>query len=188
MNKITADGVIIKVVNISASLPYGQCCFLGGVANIIKEMALWSTFYDSMLSCLLADPSRKVHLQGVDTIPVEDAIIVEKQQRLFVRSPGYGETKAEGRSSHDISVKFFRLTVSNKDTVDVHQLDSAFDFQIHGFIITFYLSQLLPSGQLMMRYAVFVQQYRPIPSNWQDFVDDYEDTSRTPIAAYGPVD
>ncbi|KAI8372901.1 uncharacterized protein BYT42DRAFT_536446 [Radiomyces spectabilis] len=122
------------------------------VKNSIKEMALWSTFYDSMLSCLLADPSRKVHLQGVDTIPITrpDAIIVEKQQRLFVRSPGYGETKAEGRSSHDISVKFFRLTVSNKDTVDVHQLDSAFDFQIHGFIITFYLSQLLPSGVNVM--------------------------------------
>ncbi|KAI8372906.1 uncharacterized protein BYT42DRAFT_500969 [Radiomyces spectabilis] len=241
MNETTADEVILQIMIISAPLPYGQCRLLRGLANMIqklpdtpaaknciKEMALWSTFYDPMLSCLLADPSRKVHLQWVDTIPAEggqsrpDAVIVEKQQRLFVRSRGYGEAKAEGRSPHDISVDFIRLAVFSKDTIDVHQLDSAIGFQIHGFIITFYLSQLLPSGVNVMfeiarisfprsleglpaffnlrnvhlllaindvfwrlcvvssNRAAIANRYRSTPSNWQDFVDNRQDSLRMP--------
>lgn len=109
-----------------------------------SETALWSTYFDPILSTLLSDPDRNIHLQWSNSAPTErgsarpDAAIYHKQQGSFVGSRGYGEAKPEGTSTHDISVDFLRLAVFCKNSIDVSLLDSTLAFQINSKFDTTY--------------------------------------------------
>lgn len=109
-----------------------------------SETVLWSTHFDPILSTLLSDPDRNMHLQWSNSAPTErgsarpDAAIYHKQQGSFVGSRGYGEAKPEGTSTHDISVDFLRLAVFCKNSIDVSLLDSTLAFQINSKFDTTY--------------------------------------------------
>lgn len=66
----------------------------------MSESDLWSSYFDPLLSCLISDPDRLVHLRWTNTIPNKkakfrpDAVISEKPQLKFGSSVGYGEAKA----------------------------------------------------------------------------------------------
>jgi hypothetical protein len=109
-----------------------------------SETALWSTYFDPILSTLLSDSDRNMHLQWSNSAPPErgsarpDAAIYHKQQGSFVDSRGYGEAKPKGTSTHDISVDFLRLAVFCKNSIDVSLLDSTHAFQINSKFDTTY--------------------------------------------------
>ncbi|ORE12551.1 hypothetical protein BCV71DRAFT_190842, partial [Rhizopus microsporus] len=150
MGSATYDDTIVKLIVEGAGLDYGPRRLLRGIANL--ETALWSTYFDPILSTLLSDPDRNMHLQWSNSAPTErgsarpDAAIYHKQQGSFVGSRGYGEAKPEGTSTHDISVDFLRLAMFCKNSIDVSLLDSTLAFQINNFTITFYLQQLTARG------------------------------------------
>ncbi|KAG1046676.1 hypothetical protein G6F43_010850 [Rhizopus delemar] len=165
MGSATCDDTIVKLIVEGAGLDYGPRRLLRGIANLIQklpstpvnvkntsETALWSTYFDPILSTLLSGPDRNMHLQWSNSAPTErgsarpDAAIYHKQQGSFVGSRGYGEAKPEGTSTHDISVDFLRLAVFCKNSIDVSLLDSTLAFQINNFTITFYLQQLTARG------------------------------------------
>ncbi|KAG1447203.1 hypothetical protein G6F55_011211 [Rhizopus delemar] len=165
MGSATCDDTSVKLIVEGAGLDYGPRRLLRGIANLIQklpstpvnvkntsETALWSTYFDPILSTLLSDPDRNMHLQWSNSAPTErgstrpDAAIYHKQQGSFVGSRGYGEAKPEGTSTHDISVDFLRLAVFCKNSIDVSLLDSTLAFQINNFTITFYLQQLTARG------------------------------------------
>ncbi|KAG0926267.1 hypothetical protein G6F57_015989 [Rhizopus arrhizus] len=123
MGSATCDDIIVKLIVEGAGLDYGPRRLLRDIANLIQklpstlvnvkntsETALWSTYFDPILSTLLSDPDRNIHLQWRNSAPTErgsarpDAAIYHKQQGSFVGSRGYGEAKPEGTSTHDISL------------------------------------------------------------------------------------
>ncbi|KAG1146053.1 hypothetical protein G6F37_002985 [Rhizopus arrhizus] len=57
-----------------------------------------------------------------------------------------------------------RLTVFNKNAIDVNKLNGSLVFQIHGFNITFYVSRLVTNGI----YAFFEIAYLRFPQSLND--------------------
>lgn len=105
----------------------------------MSESELWSTYFDPLLSCLISDPDRLVHLRWTNTIPNEkgksrpDAVISEKRQLVFGGSVGYGEAKTrQGCCSKVLCLDTLRLAIFTKNAIDVSKLDGALAFQIHG--------------------------------------------------------
>ncbi|KAI8374116.1 uncharacterized protein BYT42DRAFT_499080, partial [Radiomyces spectabilis] len=91
-----------------------------------------------------------------DSLPVEGnsdrpvAIIEKKHGMQFVCSRGCGEVKREGSSNHSYAMDFVRLSVFNRNSIDVHLLECALAFQIQGFTITFYPEKLVAPGLYVM--------------------------------------
>ncbi|KAG1168326.1 hypothetical protein G6F70_002080 [Rhizopus microsporus] len=119
----------------------------------ICQSELWSTYFDPLLSCLISDPDRLIHLRWTNAIPMEkgknrpDAVISEKQQMSFGNSVGYGEAKTQqGSCSKSLCLDTLRLAIFTKNAIDINKLDGALAFQIHAFNITFYLQQLTAKG------------------------------------------
>lgn len=114
---------------------------------------MWNTYFDPLLSCLISDPDRLIHLRWTNAIPTEkgkarpDAVISEKQQLSFGSSIGFGEAKTQqGSCSKLLCLDTLRLAIFTKNAIDINKLDGALVFQIHGFNITFYLQQLTAKG------------------------------------------
>lgn len=66
----------------------------------ISESELWSTSFNLMLSVLISDPDRLIHLRWTNTIPAaengnsrSDTIISETPQMDFTSNVGFGEAK-----------------------------------------------------------------------------------------------
>jgi hypothetical protein len=108
--------------------------------NDISESELWSTYFDPLLSCLICDPERLVHLRWTNSIPIEggklrpDAIIAKKQQLEYDHSVGHGEVKVNrgNTSKYLLCMDTLRLAIFNKNAIDVNKLDGSLAFQIHG--------------------------------------------------------
>ncbi|SAM00143.1 hypothetical protein [Absidia glauca] len=106
----------------------------------ISETELWSTYFDPVLSCLICDPDRLIHLRWTNTIPTEkgksrpDAVISQKPQLEFEGSVGHGEAKRQqgNGNKESLCMDTLRLSIFNKNTIDVNKLDAALAFQIHG--------------------------------------------------------
>lgn len=104
--------------------------------DVISETELWSTYYDpAVLSCLVSDPDKLVHLRWTNLVPIEkgkawpDVVISEKPYLEFTASIGFGEAKVQQRPGT-------RYSLCNdtfcKNTIDVNKLDGAIVFQIHS--------------------------------------------------------
>lgn len=105
----------------------------------MTESELWCTYFDPMLSSVISDPDRSVHLRWTNAIPAEngksrpDAVISEKPQLVFGSSRGYGEAKVlQGSCSKLLCLDTLRLATFTKNSIDVNKLDAALAFQIHG--------------------------------------------------------
>ncbi|KAG2196284.1 hypothetical protein INT47_012506, partial [Mucor saturninus] len=100
--------------------------------SIISESELWNTYFDPLLSCLISDPEKLVHLRWTNATPSEgeklrpDAVVSKRQQLEYEGSIGYGE--------------------ANKNAIDVNKLEGTLVFQIHVFYITFVISRLVSKG------------------------------------------
>lgn len=173
---------------LASQLNYSQKRLLLGVINLIQklpcsplndykqvsESELWSTYFDPLLSCLISDPDRLVHLRWTNTIPNEkgksrpDAVISEKRQLVFGGSVGYGEAKTrQGCCSKVLCLDTLRLAIFTKNAIDVSKLDGALAFQIHGFNITFYLNRVTAKGIYTFReisHIRFPQSLEDLPS------------------------
>ncbi|SAM00144.1 hypothetical protein [Absidia glauca] len=60
-----------------------------------------------------------------------------------------------------------RLSIFDKNTIDVNKLDAALAFQIHGFNITFYLTRLTAKGIytfVEIAHLRFPQSIEDLPS------------------------
>lgn len=89
-----------------------------------------------MLSSLICDPEKLVHLRWTNAIPDEggkdrpDAIISKREQLEYEGSVGHGEAKIDQGSSsrHSLCMDTMRLAVFNKNAIDVNQLEGALAF------------------------------------------------------------
>jgi hypothetical protein len=101
--------------------------------DAITETELWSTYYDPVLSCLVSDPDKLVHLRWTNSVPIEkgkarpDAVISEKPYLEFTTSIGFGEAKVKQRSGtrYSLCIDTLRLITFCKNAIDVNKLDGA---------------------------------------------------------------
>ncbi|KAL0096910.1 hypothetical protein J3Q64DRAFT_1856524, partial [Phycomyces blakesleeanus] len=122
--------------------------------DAITETELWSTYYDPVLSCLVGDPDKLVHLRKINSVPIEkgkarpDAVISEKPYLEFTTSIGFGEAKVKKRSGtrYSLCIATLRLITFCKNAIDVNKLDGAIALQIHGMHTTFFLMRSVATG------------------------------------------
>lgn len=106
----------------------------------ISESELWSTYFDPVLSCIVSDPDKLVHLRWTNKMTPEgsksrpDAIISEMKQLEYSGSLGLGEVKVnQGSASKFLLCQdLLRLAIFSKNTINVNKLEAAIAFQIHG--------------------------------------------------------
>ncbi|KAI9312589.1 hypothetical protein BX666DRAFT_2030913 [Dichotomocladium elegans] len=141
MGSAICNGIIVKLIVECAGLDYGPRRLLRGIANLIQKLpstavnvrnksenALWNTYFDPILSTLLSDPDRNMHLQWSDSAPTErrsarpDAAIIRSSEDPLLAPEDW-------------------MAVFCKNSIDVSLLDSTLAFQINNFTITFYLQQ-----------------------------------------------
>ncbi|KAG0162223.1 hypothetical protein DFQ28_001685, partial [Apophysomyces sp. BC1034] len=149
----TREQAIVELTVMSADMDYGPRRLVRGISNLIQklpktplkdnndisESELWSTYFDPLLSCLICDPDRLVHLRWTNSIPIEggklrpDAIIAKKQQLEYDGSVGHGEVKVNqgNTSKYLLCMDTLRLAIFNKNAIDVNKLDGSLAFQIH---------------------------------------------------------
>ncbi|CAO3640917.1 unnamed protein product [Cunninghamella blakesleeana] len=188
LSNITREKALLELTPISSNMEYGERRLIRGLINMIQklptmplkdnsdisETELWSTFFDPLLSCLICDPERLVHLRWKNTIPIEggksqpDAIISKKQQLEYEGSIGYGEVKVnQGSSRYSLCMDTLRLAIFSKNAIDINKLDGALAFQIHGFTITFFISRLV-TNSIYVFYEVanlhFPESLNDLPS------------------------
>ncbi|ORX48774.1 hypothetical protein DM01DRAFT_262919, partial [Hesseltinella vesiculosa] len=115
----------------------------------LVENELTCTFFDPILSRLISDPVKDVHLRWSDIIAPKtprqrpDAVISKVNQLSFGQSLGFGEARVQHASNYELCHDLLRLALYSKDSIDMNYLDGCMLFQVHGFGITFYLTQLL---------------------------------------------
>ncbi|KAI8968899.1 hypothetical protein BDF20DRAFT_996011 [Mycotypha africana] len=64
----TREQAIIEFTVLASQMNYGQKRLLYGITNLESE--LWSTYFDPLLSCLISDPDRLIHLRWTNAIPI----------------------------------------------------------------------------------------------------------------------
>ncbi|KAI9332753.1 hypothetical protein BD770DRAFT_449237 [Pilaira anomala] len=141
LSKATRENAFIELSLMSFSMNYNERRLVRGLTNliqklpklplkdnsIISESELWNTYFDPLLSCLICDPEKLVHLRWTNATPNEggklrpDAVISKRQQLEYEGNIG-------------------------KNAIDVNKLEGALAFQIHGFCITFFISRLVSNG------------------------------------------
>ncbi|ORX46732.1 hypothetical protein DM01DRAFT_1147056 [Hesseltinella vesiculosa] len=142
--------IVQSVVNLLQKLPTTP----SKSHHSITETELWSTYFDPVLSCLLSDPDKLVHLRWTNSVPNEkgkarpDAVISKKPNLEYMSSIGFGEAKVCQRSGarHSLCIDTLRLITFCKNAIDVNKLDGAIAFQIHGMHIPFFLMRLTAAG------------------------------------------
>lgn len=115
--------------------------------SAISETELWNNYFDSLLSCALANSERSVLLRWLDkvispSLPLRpDAVISIVGQLKFSATLGHGEVKiAEPTCNKAALCKgLARVACFSKEAIDSHLLESSFSFQIHGNLIFFYI-------------------------------------------------
>ncbi|KAG1298721.1 hypothetical protein G6F62_006582 [Rhizopus arrhizus] len=97
MSSTTREQAILELMVMSSNMDYGPRRLIRGITNLIQklpstplkdnngisESELCSMYFDPLLSCLICDPDRLVHLRWANVIPTEggksrpDAIIAK---------------------------------------------------------------------------------------------------------------
>ncbi|CAO3601323.1 unnamed protein product [Absidia cylindrospora] len=191
MGITTRDQMHLDLSVMAASMDYGRRRILFGLNNMIQKLPitplkdyndipeneLWNTYYDPLLSCLVSDPNRRVHLRWTNAVPLEggssrpDAIISQKEQLEYGASMGHGEVKVNQdyhhASKYPLCMDTLRLAIFNKNAIDVNKLNGTLAFQIHGFNITFFVSRLIAHGMYVfyeIAHLRFPQSLEDLPS------------------------
>ncbi|KAG2220913.1 hypothetical protein INT45_013042 [Circinella minor] len=164
------EQTMLNLYIMASKMAYGPKRIVRGVVNLpqklptvslkshdaINETELWSTYYDPVLSCLVSDPDKLVHLCWTNSLPNEngnfrpDAVISVKPHLEFMNSIGFGEAKVNQRSGvqYSLCIDTLCLITFCKNAIDVNKLDGAIAFQIHGGMHTllFSLMRLVATG------------------------------------------
>jgi hypothetical protein len=175
---------------ITRNAEYSQNRVLQGIANLIQklpaaaikdsttigEAELWSTYFDPILSVLVADPEKSVQFQWSNTSSPEsgsdkrpDAIISTVTQLEFNSELGFGEAKKVEKdcNANGLCRDLLRLAIFTKNTVDINKLNASLSFQIHGFNISLFLTRLDHHGIYTMvevGHLKFPKSIEEIPS------------------------
>ncbi|KAG2228683.1 hypothetical protein INT48_005376 [Thamnidium elegans] len=137
-------GVVEGIANLLTKLPRNRLLNL----NKIGEVELQTTYYDALLSEIIADQDRNVALrwankssseEGSDIRP--DAIISTLMQHDFGYPVGFGEVKPGNSSTtkHSVCMDILRLGIASKRAIDKWHLSGCLAFMINGFYISFFV-------------------------------------------------
>ncbi|KAI7874321.1 hypothetical protein K492DRAFT_137995 [Lichtheimia hyalospora FSU 10163] len=112
----------------------------------IGEVELQTTYYDALLSKILADQDRNVALRWANKSDIEtdvrpDAIISKLVQHAFSQSIGFGEVKVGNTSTtkHSVCLNVVRLGIICKRAIDPAIFAGCIAFLIHGFHLSFFM-------------------------------------------------
>ncbi|CEG72813.1 hypothetical protein RMATCC62417_08301 [Rhizopus microsporus] len=114
--------------------------------NKIGEVELQSTYYDALLSEILADQDCNVALRWANKSDVAtdirpDAIISTLAQHDFTQSLGFGEVKVGNASTtkHSVCLDVIWLGIACKQTIGQANLAGCIAFLINGFCSSFFM-------------------------------------------------
>ncbi|KAI8637795.1 hypothetical protein BD408DRAFT_436660 [Parasitella parasitica] len=160
------------LLQIASKMPYEKQRVIVGLAMLIQklpknsindvsaisETELWNTYFDSLLSCVLANSERSVLLRWLDkvispSLPLRpDAVVSIVDQLKFSATLGHGEVKIAEPTCNKaaLCMDLARVACFSKEAIDLHLLESSISFQIHGFAITFFLTRLDHDGLYVM--------------------------------------
>ncbi|RIB03195.1 hypothetical protein C2G38_1929899, partial [Gigaspora rosea] len=131
----------------------------------VGEVELCTTYIDTILSPLFADPDRGIFLRWSNKEAVEskarkpvgrakqpDAIINKIDQLSWSLSKGHGEAKVqeEMNNLYLLCTDLIRISIFNKDAIDFYNMNCMLGFQVVGHHITFYLTTLLCDALYVM--------------------------------------
>ncbi|KAI7855098.1 hypothetical protein BDC45DRAFT_568445 [Circinella umbellata] len=111
----------------------------------LGEIELQTTYYDALLSELIADQDKNVALRWPNKSAYEeqtdirpDAIVSTIMQNDFGYPVGFGEVKPGNSSTtkHSVSLDVLRLGIASKRAIDKWKLNWCFGFMINGFDLT----------------------------------------------------
>lgn len=114
----------------------------------IGEVELQTTYYDALLSEIIADQDRNVALRWANKSSSSeesdirpDAIISTLVQHDFGHPVGFGEVKPGNSSTtkHSLCMDILRLGIVSKRAIDKWQLNGCLAFMVNGFNISFFL-------------------------------------------------
>ncbi|KAI7874007.1 uncharacterized protein EV154DRAFT_527502 [Mucor mucedo] len=115
----------------------------------ISESELWSIYFDPFLSAIISDNERNTLLrwlnkQAENDLLRPDASLTTINQLQFGFNLGFGEVKISQPTCDKAALcnDVLRLTHLTKEYLDNHRLDASLSFQIHGFSVSFYMTQL----------------------------------------------
>ncbi|KAG0754739.1 hypothetical protein G6F57_011013 [Rhizopus arrhizus] len=160
------------LLQIASKMPYEKQSVIAGLATLIQklpknsindvttisETELWNTYFDFLLSCVVANSEKLVLLRWLDkgissSLPLRPDAVVSIVDRLkFNGTLGHSEVKiAEPTCNKSaLCMDLARITCFSKEAMDLHLLESSISFQIHGFAITFFLARLDHDGLYVM--------------------------------------
>ncbi|ORE07330.1 hypothetical protein BCV72DRAFT_326749, partial [Rhizopus microsporus var. microsporus] len=117
-----------------------------------------STYFDPLLSCVVADAERSVLLRWLDKTvnssialrPDTDISIIDQLQ--FGETLDHGEVKIAELTCNKaaLCIDLAKIACFSKEDSDCHLLEPAIAFQVHGLAVKFYLTRLDHDGLYMM--------------------------------------
>ncbi|KAI9262268.1 hypothetical protein BDA99DRAFT_510744 [Phascolomyces articulosus] len=148
----------LELLTLAASMEGGnKANVVEGVANLLTklprveilnmdklgEVELQTTYYDALLSELIADQDKNVALRWPNKSTDEeqtdirpDAIVSTIMQHDFGYLPGNSST-----TKYSVSLDVLRLGIASKRAIDKWRLNSCFGFMINGFDLTFFITK-----------------------------------------------
>ncbi|KAI8334943.1 hypothetical protein BC941DRAFT_356068 [Chlamydoabsidia padenii] len=152
----------LDLLTLSARMTGNKASVVEGIANLltklprnrllnldkIGEVELQTTYYDALLSEIIADQDRNVALRWANKSSSEeesdirpDAIISTLMQHDFGYPVGFGEVKPGNSSTtkHSVCMDILRLGIASKRAIDKWHLGGCLAFMINGFYISFFV-------------------------------------------------
>ncbi|ORX60427.1 hypothetical protein DM01DRAFT_329387 [Hesseltinella vesiculosa] len=114
----------------------------------IGEVELQATFYDALLSEIIADQDQRVALRWANKSADEeqtdirpDAILSSLLQHDFGYPLGFGEAKPGNRptNQHSVNMDVFRLGITCRRSIDKWRRPNFLAFMINGYHISFFV-------------------------------------------------
>ncbi|CAO3628037.1 unnamed protein product [Mucor hiemalis] len=141
------------LLQIASKMPYEKQRVIAGLAILIQklpknfindvsaisETELWNTYFDSLLSCVLANSERSVLLRWLDkvispSLPLRpDAVVSIVDQLKFSATLGHGEVKIAEPTCNKaaLCMDLARVACFSKEAIDLHLLESSISFYIY---------------------------------------------------------
>lgn len=163
-NKITRDDAEWELLNFARSQTYCLSRVIKGINNalqklpshVIKETTpiseneLYNSYFDPILSALIADPEKSILLryssnnQDKNENRRSGTTISRIQQSKNKYNVGHGEVRIRDIpcDTQPLVWDLFRVGLLAKDSLDQNKLSHVIAFHIHGFTITFYMMTL----------------------------------------------
>ncbi|KAG1136893.1 hypothetical protein G6F37_012060 [Rhizopus arrhizus] len=113
--------IVKGIINMISKLP----AYVLKDERCIGESELTCSYFDPILSRLLANPASGVHLRWSDITVAEtprqrpDAVISKMRQLSFGPSLCFGEAKVQSTSNYDLCHDLLRLALFSKESIDI---------------------------------------------------------------------